>query len=159
MVTFTSEPSYPVPSPPNTDAHSRLNYPSLIPALALLNMSKDDKASAAAAQLLIDDEPDDWCDPMAGSDRVSELTRGVGTRESSAPAAQVRGVLKRLKITQLTLYRREYQIDRLLLREEGLARVQAGGESLMLFFLVLLLALEAEILPKDINTQPVRTPS
>jgi hypothetical protein len=24
-------------------------------------MSKDDKASVAAAQLLIDDEPDDWC--------------------------------------------------------------------------------------------------
>jgi hypothetical protein len=29
-------------------------------------MSKDEKASVAAAQLLIDDEPDDWCDLVAG---------------------------------------------------------------------------------------------
>jgi hypothetical protein len=28
---------------------------------ALFKMPKDEKASAAAAQLLIDDEPDDWC--------------------------------------------------------------------------------------------------
>jgi hypothetical protein len=31
------------------------------PTPALFKMSKDEKASAAAAQLLIDDEPDDWC--------------------------------------------------------------------------------------------------
>jgi hypothetical protein len=30
-------------------------------------MSKDEKASAAAAQLLIDDEPDDWCVNLRGA--------------------------------------------------------------------------------------------
>lgn len=33
---------------------------------ASFKMPKDDKASAAAAQLLIDDEPDDWCVEMWG---------------------------------------------------------------------------------------------
>jgi hypothetical protein len=32
-------------------------------------MSKDDKAGAAAAQLLIDDEPDDWCAGPVPQDR------------------------------------------------------------------------------------------
>jgi cytochrome c oxidase assembly factor 4 len=39
-------------------------------------MSKDDKASAAAAQLLIDDEPDDWCVQLRGLEcQLSDKTR------------------------------------------------------------------------------------
>ena len=51
-------------------------------------MSKDEKARVAAAQMMIDDEPDDWWGAMACSG-VSELTRVAGTSASTARAAQV----------------------------------------------------------------------
>jgi cytochrome c oxidase assembly factor 4 len=38
-------------------------------------MSKDDKAGAAAAQLLIDDEPDDWCVGPVPQDRKRGANR------------------------------------------------------------------------------------
>jgi hypothetical protein len=53
------------------------------------NMSKDQKASAAAAQLLIDDEPDDWCVQWPRLNKRMELTMCAGTSESSVQAAQV----------------------------------------------------------------------
>ena len=52
-------------------------------------MSRDEKASAAAAQLLIDDEPDDWYVELRVAERSLELTRWAGTSGSSAPDAQV----------------------------------------------------------------------
>lgn len=65
-------------------------------------MSKDGKASAAAAQLLIDDEPDDWCVQLRGLQRKNGLTKRVGTRESSVLVAQVRGSQRVLERAQLT---------------------------------------------------------
>jgi hypothetical protein len=41
--------------------NSRSTNPDAYTLLSSSRMSKDDKASVAAAQLLIDDEPDDWC--------------------------------------------------------------------------------------------------
>jgi hypothetical protein len=52
-------------------------------------MSKDQKASAAAAQLLIDDQPDDWYVQWPRLNKLMELTMCAGTSESSAQAAQV----------------------------------------------------------------------
>lgn len=57
---------------------------------ALAKMSNEDKARAAAAQLVIDDEPDDWWVAIAELwERANKLTRMVGTSGSTAQAAQV----------------------------------------------------------------------
>jgi hypothetical protein len=62
-------------------------------------MSNEDKARAAAAQLVIDDEPDDWYVKLwsmrrSGEAKMEEanwkLTRKLGISVSSAQAAQVR---------------------------------------------------------------------
>jgi len=54
-------------------------------------MSNDDKARAAAAQLVIDDEPDDWYVFNAETrERANELTRLLGTSASTARAVRVR---------------------------------------------------------------------
>jgi hypothetical protein len=46
-------------TPPSTDFQSPVRNNST-PVFHKMS-KKDEKASAAAAQLLIDDEPDDWC--------------------------------------------------------------------------------------------------
>ena len=58
-------------------------------------MSKDTKAQAAAAQMMVDDEPDEWCAGMMSWVVVTQLAdERTGTRESSAQAAQVRQMLR-----------------------------------------------------------------
>jgi len=57
-------------------------------------MSNDDKARAAAAQLVIDDEPDDWYVSTAESrGRANELIRMLGTSASTVRAVRVRLVM------------------------------------------------------------------
>jgi hypothetical protein len=57
--------------------------------LALSNMSKEDKARAAAAQLVIDDEPDDWYV------RISILSSG----RCGDPGKRETAVEKRTRLT------------------------------------------------------------
>jgi hypothetical protein len=49
-------------------------------------MSNEDKARAAAAQLVIDDEPDDWCEALAflpnPRERDAEIRRSGGSKIS-----------------------------------------------------------------------------
>jgi hypothetical protein len=62
--------------------HRALLTPSALfdstPNPSSLQMPKDEKASAVAAHLLIDDEPDDWCVGVWGQKARSELTRLQG---------------------------------------------------------------------------------
>jgi hypothetical protein len=57
--------------------------------LALPNMSNEEKARAAAAQLVIDDEPDDWCV------QISILSPG----RCGDPGKRETAVEKRTKLT------------------------------------------------------------
>jgi len=57
-------------------------------------MSNDDKARAAAAQLVIDDEPDEWYVSTAeGWERANELIRMLGTSASTVRAVRVRLIM------------------------------------------------------------------
>jgi len=90
-------------------------------------MSNEDKSRAAAAQLLIDDEPDDWCVQNSSfSVWVDAEIRGtpVESREKYAQeASKLTKVSQGQAHLQHRLRRRKRKIDRLLLREERLAGV------------------------------------
>jgi hypothetical protein len=56
-------------------------------------MSKDTKSQTAAAQMMIDDEPDDWYVHAALAGRNVVTDECTGIRGSSAQAARVRRVV------------------------------------------------------------------
>jgi hypothetical protein len=91
MVTFTNGPIFSARAQSTTlrgvqlSSHHQTQNPSSF------KMSNDDRARAAAAQLVIDDEPDDWCVAVAEiRGRANELTRMAGTSGFSAQAVRVR---------------------------------------------------------------------
>jgi len=96
-------------------------------------MSNDAGRTATVAKVDDDDEPDEWCVqwmPRRRRENAATDDGALGTRGSSARAAQVNlEVLEFAEAAMLIGSRRKYEVDRLLLREEGLAGVQEGGES------------------------------
>jgi hypothetical protein len=73
MVTFTNGPIFSARAQSTTlQCTTVFTPPNSIPSS--FKMSNEDKARAAAAQLVIDDEPDDWCVAVAersGEERMS----------------------------------------------------------------------------------------